>query len=273
MRHSLILTLVLCSLAMTQPAQKPYLGAVPDWGHPLSQATGLWVFNDGGGPTVHDALAKNNPAVITSGTWVVSPCAEAVTLSTGNINLGSGLMQTSGDWSIGGWVQLTSGAAATEAIAAQGNSFTFYLRSAFGTAAGKPRVYVTGEVLIGTYTLNDNIWRHVMLIREGSTWRLYINGILDATATDATAISTGVNYLGRDNAGSYPFSGSIATWGIYPRALSGAEVVDLYTDTFCMFRSPLTLDLIAGTQQGGFVPYPFPRGSNSGSDGATGGFQ
>ena len=51
----------------------------------------------------------------------------------------------------------------------------------------------------GTKVLQLNTWYHVAVVRTGSTWVVYIDGILDSTWTDASALyndSSGILEIG-----------------------------------------------------------------------------
>jgi hypothetical protein len=71
-----------------------------------------------------------------------------------------------------------------------------------------------------------NNWNHIAVTRSGSTFRIYINGVLDNTTTDTSNFSSAVDlYIGREYYGA-------TTWNIMHSYLSGLRVVTgtaLYT--------------------------------------------
>lgn len=84
-----------------------------------------------------------------------------------------------------------------------------------------------------TKVVSDGNWHNATLIRDGSTGNLYIDGVLDSTATnlslnDINLDSNSLN-IGRNSAtnGQY-FKGNIQTTHYYKRALSPAEVLQNY---------------------------------------------
>lgn len=70
---------------------------------------------------------------------------------------------------------------------------------------------------------------HVCFTRQGSSWRMYLDGRLDASGTNGTALtdSSDLVYFGCLYA-SQLFSGNVDDMRIYDRALSASEVMESY---------------------------------------------
>lgn len=94
-----------------------------------------------------------------------------------------------------------------------------------------------GNGILGTNSLNDNIWHHVVgtYDNSSSTMRLYIDGVLDITLVGPT---TPIYPSDRNlNVGRWPgggtqyFNGNISNAKIYNRALTAAEVLQNYNAT------------------------------------------
>jgi hypothetical protein len=115
---------------------------------------------------------------------------------------------------------------------------SYYLELALN---GKIRVYFGGlnspgyHESVGTVYLN--VWTHVAITRDfaNNTINIYINGVLDRTVSGITGnITVQQTYglsVGGYSAGGYLFIGHIACGKIYNRALSAAEVAQLYNAT------------------------------------------
>lgn len=96
-------------------------------------------------------------------------------------------------------------------------------------AGGAARV--TAENAAGTSTtfdlvtgqIADNVWHNVVFTYNGTTGIIYIDGVLQNTATGTFTSNSWYNYIGRRNASAY-FNGNIGKVSIYNRALSSAEV-------------------------------------------------
>jgi len=86
-----------------------------------------------------------------------------------------------------------------------------------------------------TSTSNSNIplneWVYLTATYNGSSQRIYINGILDSDVLDSTTglinISTNTMWVGFDNGIRY-FNGSMSNAQIFNRSLSSAEITTLY---------------------------------------------
>ena len=82
-----------------------------------------------------------------------------------------------------------------------------------------PQLFVNG------YTL-DNSWVHLTIVADASDLKVYFNGTSNATASNGLGYPT-INIGGTGNEN---FIGSIDAVGIWNRALSDAEVAELYNN-------------------------------------------
>jgi hypothetical protein len=72
------------------------------------------------------------------------------------------------------------------------------------TQGGKISVWNTARIAISTTNVADGNWHHIEVARSGTNLRLFIDGSLEATATNSTTFDCGTNlYIGR-----YPGSAS-----------------------------------------------------------------
>lgn len=77
---------------------------------------------------------------------------------------------------------------------------------------------------VSVTSINNNTWRHVVWVQNGSTAELYIDGVLDYTAGAPFSANTLTVTIGSDPEVPTFWLGSIKEVAIYPRALSLAEI-------------------------------------------------
>ena len=90
----------------------------------------------------------------------------------------------------------------------------------------------TTQGLNATTTLGTNTWKHIAVTIGPSAVKIYINGTLNATATDITLrpddVAPTLCYLGRSMFDAYPaFNGMLSDIRLYNYELSAAEVAAL----------------------------------------------
>ena len=110
--------------------------------------------------------------------------------------------------------------------------------------------------------LQNNIYYHVTLIKNGTTAFLYLNGVLENSiaVNNSLAVPIG-NYIqigsGFNNVSDQCFHGQIDDVRIYNQALSQLEVNALYNEGVCYQYIAVTDTLIINTNITGFNPLTF----------------
>ncbi len=91
----------------------------------------------------------------------------------------------------------------------------------------------TGASVDTTAVLAANTWVHVVAVKNGANWAIYLNGTLSAQTTIAATyagITVDAAYFGQlgnfDN--NWDFKGRLDDYRIYDRALSPTEILQLY---------------------------------------------
>jgi Concanavalin A-like lectin/glucanases superfamily len=147
------------------------------------------------------------------------------------------------------WVHFTSSNTDKQIVAKHicGNMSGYFLGA--GTLGGPSNVfefYVNNDPRLYTAeTYNDGQWHLVVGVYDGMTQYLYVDGVLtDSQAKTYTNSNTTNITIGSATDCGY-FSGSIDDVRIYNRALSAAEIQELYTGGSCS-----QTDLDAAYQQG-----------------------
>jgi len=126
----------------------------------------------------------------------------------------------------------------------------------------------------GTYSqFQNNSWYHVLFEKTGTTYILYVNTILDGSSVVSASANYTLNVGIRFGSigGSEFFKGRLDDIAIYNRALTEAEIQNLYTGT----TPAACLNLPANLQDGLVGYWPFCGNANdesgNGNDGAVNG--
>ena len=140
------------------------------------------------------------------------------------------------DLTFGCWVKPANAIGAAEPLLFMGGSATRALKFTRGATGQLVMTISDGgavSTLTSTSVLPQNAWRYVAFQLDGVTGRLFIGGILEATAaitfTPLTVLAANshtapqANYLGRDWAGAL-FKGNLEDARFYNVALTGTEV-------------------------------------------------
>jgi len=206
---------------------------------PVTNVAGLvaaYAFDEGTGTTVADASGKGNVGSISGATWVnTGHFGKALsfngTSSAIVINDAASLDLTTG-MTLEAWVYPTSLSDWHE-ILYKGDD-AYYLEAStpvYGPSVGIGNSFTNG-VLSGPSPLTANTWAHLAATYDGTTLRLYVNGVQVTSHVWPGPIpsSSYPMTIGADTLhGSY-FAGLIDEVRVYNRALSAAEIqTDLNT--------------------------------------------
>lgn len=207
---------------------------------------GWWALDEATGTSTIDSSWNGNAGTLTnSPTWVAN-CPRGTCTSYQATNayalLGTpAALNLTGVMSISCWVAPTvsdtQGRGVISSYDSSGNSSQWTLE--YGRTAQRMSALANGATIavIGNSDLSLNKWSHVVMIRAGSTgawtYSLYLNGILDNSATGVTANphaqqSASIGRYGAFVGDSTNFKGMIDDVRIYNRALTVQEVKDLY---------------------------------------------
>jgi hypothetical protein len=134
-----------------------------------------------------------------------------------------------GDWTVDWWVR-------SEDITPAATSIMWNQRvtddnlNCFINTSGQLRLRikvatVDTAVLNGTTVLSDDTWHHIAIEKQGTTYRLYVDGVLDVSNTYATALPNiaAPLTLGYHSTASAPFTGDIDEFRISDNARYGGS--------------------------------------------------
>ncbi len=202
----------------------------------LGESSGTTAADRTGGPagTYVGGVTLGAPGALASD----SDTAVKLNGSTGYVRVDNraDLNFSSGDFTTEAWVRpdVSAGMAILQKGGSSGYSVWQYRLSL--TSAGRWR----GTVFVGTSNItvtdpsapNLSAWTHLVMVRQGTLLKLYVNGLEVArtTFTGDVNTSTGMLAVGRaGNSSSDYYRGAVDEVAVYPRALSESSVFAHYT--------------------------------------------
>jgi glucose/arabinose dehydrogenase len=189
-------------------------------------------FNEGTGTAFGDASGNNNSGSLSGATWAPGRFGTAV-LFDGVDDLASIADSASLDLTAGmtleAWVypQALSGWRTILLKERSGHlAYALYGNTDLSSPSGEISTSAAGAVARGSSRLPLNVWTHVAATYDGTTVRLFVNGVLAGSGAANGSILTSGDPLrigGNTVWGEY-FAGRIDEVRVYNRALSAAEL-------------------------------------------------
>ena len=168
---------------------------------------GAWGFDETTGTTAADSSGQNNTGTITGATQVAAGKFGGALSFNGTSNWVTVADANSLDLTTGmtleAWVQPTAIGALWRAVILKEQPSSLIYALYAGDGAGRPAmdVFTTADIgFSGPTALALNTWIHLAATYDGTTQRLYVNGVQVATqaTTGAIKVSTGVLRIGGD---------------------------------------------------------------------------
>lgn len=109
-----------------------------------------------------------------------------------------------------------------------GNKLNFYQGLYCNTGDGSQNPYQKNGAIISTPSVN--VWHHFVMVGDGTSNKLYVDGVLYGTAKTYKSITgTKIHFNGWDTGTSYKWNGHLSDFRIYATVLSEEDIIDLYT--------------------------------------------
>jgi PKD repeat protein len=203
---------------------------------PPGSANGLvaaYGFNEGTGTAVRDSSGNSNNGASSGTTWLPTGRFGKALSFNGSSSLVSVADSNSLDLTNGmtleAWVYPTVALSSWRSVIAkeQTAGAVYYLEANSDSNVPAFGIYAGGEqTLLGTATLPANAWSHLAASYDGTTQRIYVNGVQVASRAQTGTISTsaGVLRIGGNSVWGEYFQGHIDEVRIYNRALNTSEI-------------------------------------------------
>lgn len=235
---------------------KPILGTQLNWAHPLNKGlAGFWLMNEGHGNKIQDLSMNGNVGTLTNMAFPPTaasgwnPGRKGIGLKfdgvNDSVNCGNGLtLNLSQDFTIAFWALNPSALlgmiiSKTDVVIGSNGGIQLFFRASNpyfrilisdGSAAG---------ALASTTYAPDNNFHFFVITRNNLVANMYIDGIFISKLNTPQKVKT-VSQSFTIGANSFDgltlFSGKVDQVCVWKRDLSAQEVLQLYTDPYCMFK-------------------------------------
>jgi len=226
---------------------KPPIGTPLNKAHSLNRGlVGYWSFGEGAGGKTQDLSGNGNHGTLanivqgeTSG-WAGGKFGRTLNFDgvDDTVDVGSSLALTpTTGFTFSAWIYINGANANFGTIYASWSPSSAVF---IGTGLGDStiiQVYFNGALNFQITSVPRNQWIHLVVTNNGATAVAYFNGVQVGTAAATLISNSGKKSIGFDvERVNYPFKGNIDEARVYNRVLSVNEILQLYTDPFCMFE-------------------------------------
>ena len=201
----------------------------------VSGLVAAYGFNEGTGTTTADSSGNANTGTLTNATWsATGKFGKAVSFNGSNAWVtiaDSASLDLPSAMTLEAWVNPAALGAIWRCVVLkeQTGGLIYALYAQTDTNQPSGHVFIASEFdTRGTGLLAVNTWSHLAATYDGTTLRMYVNGVLASSKAVSGAIktSTGVLRIGGNSIWGEYFSGLIDEVRIYNRALSASEIVN-----------------------------------------------
>jgi hypothetical protein len=240
----------------------------------LAAGSGLvaaYSFDEGSGTTVADASGNGNTGTTANTSWTTGHSGSALgfngTNARVNVPDAPELDLTTG-MTLEAWVKPSAenGLWRTAVIKEAGSDLAYGLYGSTDSGPPSANVVVPGVAPLDTFVRGDstpplNAWTHVAVTYDGTTLRVFVNGVQEASkaVSGAMATSNGPLSIGGNTVWGEWFAGAIDDVRVYNRALGAAAI---QTDMSTPVSTAAPTGLVAA--------YSFDAGSGTTVADATG---
>ena len=190
---------------------------------------GYWSFDNPSDPA-HDDSGNGNNGTNHGATWIPHGVLGGALDFDGMADYLTIPLSTSTTITITAWIKPDTGTDTTQAILDRENSFVYQYGNSSVAISKMVQYSYQGDQLISNTELEVGSWSFVTLVRTPSTVSFYLNGAYDGGGATSPRSLVGTFCIGSRQGDTHQFDGSIDEVRIYDRALSPAEVHDLYAD-------------------------------------------
>lgn len=197
-----------------------------------------WRFDEGSGTSAADSNGSRTGTLTNGATWTPGRFANAVLLDGTNDYVAVPPFDVTGSaLTIAAWVRTSSFGTGEQRFISKTTGTTNYWALGTNGSALRFRLRAGGvnATVTAASTLPANTWYHAAATYDGTTIRLYVNGVQVISTAQSGAVATGTSVpvaIGRNpsGTGSNYFNGAIDDMRVFARGLTAAEILLLYTE-------------------------------------------
>lgn len=208
---------------------KSPLGSQLQLGDPINAGlVGYWLLNENGGARVNDLSSNGNHGAITGGSWVGGKYGPSLVFSgSTDVTLTASIPVTSGITYVV-WCRRSTDH--TGVLIA--NRWT-QLRVVTANVSWYADLDAAG-VTTTTNPIAIGPWYCIAVTQVGTAYAIYVDGVSVLSGATVAMDNTDLRkYLGCNVPGNTTFYGAMSSAAIYNRALTAAEIAQLYREPFC----------------------------------------
>lgn len=128
------------------------------------------------------------------------------------LNLGTPVLPATADWTVEMWVYPTSTPTATDYFFSQYSVGSAGRSTFYHTTGGNVGLFINGGPnIVTTSNISTNSWTHIAWVRNGSSFKIYIDGTEEGSGTGSPSIQQSQNSVvgAQDSSGTNGFIGNI----------------------------------------------------------------
>ncbi|GAA4473810.1 LamG-like jellyroll fold domain-containing protein [Phytohabitans houttuyneae] len=208
----------------------------PPPGTPGLTGVGYWPMDEGSGTVTADAAGDHDGTLVNGPTWTPGRSGSALQFNGANqyVDTGAAILDTTAGYTASAWVRLDSLGGFATAVSQDGDSHSaFFLQ--YSGADNRFAFSFAGIRALAPAAPETGRWYHLTGVRDLTTGSLtlYVDGQRAGTANACLGDrSSGHTVIGRGKFNGNPvdhWRGALDQVRVYDRALSAAEVAQLYT--------------------------------------------
>jgi chitodextrinase len=197
----------------------------------ISGLVASYAFDEGTGTTVNDSSGHGNAGTVSGTTWTSSGIFGGALVFNGTTSLvtvpdSSSLRLTNG-MTLEAWVNPSSATPSWRDVIYKGND-NYYLEASSdqGLPTGGGTFGGASRNVFGGGALPTGSWTHLAFTYDGSTLRLYANGVQvgSQAATSPITVSSNPLQIGGDSLYGQKFAGKIDEVRVYDGALTASQI-------------------------------------------------